>query len=161
MYLEGLDMTDYAIERNLLTPSLRDKHGLRSLPLSKKYRSYFEIIASIIDALKDGNKDKYCLMRGTGINYAQLKKYLESLARIGFIRLDIRKSQVQYEVTEKGLCFLGQYFILLGMLWNVQPSDGQDQMVGSASPVTFNRPQNTDLRLHPYSQGDSHLFLPK
>jgi predicted transcriptional regulator len=154
-------MADYVVERNLLVPSMRNKNGLRSLPLSKKYRSYFEIIASIIDALRNGNKDKYCLMKDTGINYAQLKKYLDSLARIGFIQLDIRKSQIQYEATEKGLCFLEQYFILLGMLWNAQSPDGQDQMVGSASPCAFNRLQNTDLRLHPYSQGDSHLFLPK
>jgi len=154
-------MAGYVTGRNPFAPSMRNKLVLRILPLSKKYRSYFEIIASIMDALKSGTMDKYCLMKDTGINYAQLKKYLDSLARIGFIQLDIRKRQIQYEATEKGLCFLEQYFVLLGMLWNAQPPDGQDQIVRPASPASFSRSRNTDLRLHQYSQDDSHLFLPR
>jgi len=82
----------------------------------KKYRSYFEIIASILEAIKNGVTVKYSLMKYVGTNSTQLKKYLECLIQMGLIEVNIKNGQIFYETSERGLEFLRQYYVLLNIL---------------------------------------------
>jgi predicted transcriptional regulator len=112
------------------------------LSLYKKYRSHFEIIASILDAAKDNNEDKYSLMKHTGFNYAQLKKYLEYLNKIGFIEMHAKDYRVAYKATAKGLDFLRQYYVLLGILLNAYTQNKQPQIVCEAKNPPSSRSKN-------------------
>jgi len=98
-------VANYAREFNLLYQ-----------PLHKKYRSYIEIIALMLEAIKYNGATRYSLMKHTSINYVQLEKYIESLIEIGFVEVDISENQVLYRASEKGLAFLGQYNVLHEML---------------------------------------------
>jgi predicted transcriptional regulator len=84
--------------------------------LHKKYRGKFEIVALLLEAVKDNGATRFSIMRYTNTNYRQLEKYLDSLTEIGFIEMAIKKDQYLYRATEKGLSFLKQYYVLLGML---------------------------------------------
>lgn len=90
--------------------------NLMCVPLRKKYRSNIEIIALILEAVKDNGAARYSLMKQTGNNYSQLKKYLELLAKIGFIEVHIREGKVFYKASELGLEFLKQYNVLMDMI---------------------------------------------
>jgi predicted transcriptional regulator len=58
------------------------------------------------------------------INCGQLKRYLHSLTEMGFLHTCIDHGHVSYRTSEKGLEFLRQYYILLGMLFKASgPSD--------------------------------------
>jgi predicted transcriptional regulator len=86
------------------------------LPLQKKYRSQMEIIALILEAAGDNGAALYSLMKRTSINYAQLKKYLPSLIKIGFIEAKVGDGKISFRASERGLAFLRQYNILRDML---------------------------------------------
>jgi predicted transcriptional regulator len=75
-----------------------------------------EIIALILEAAGDNGAALYSLMKRANINYVQLKKYLQSLIKIGFIDTEIKNSKVSFKVSEKGFAFLRQYNILRDML---------------------------------------------
>ena len=122
-------MADFTVEHDSYNLSLLKKNSPCQLTLSKKYRSHFEIIAEILDAIKYGSGDKYSLMKRTGINYAQLKKYLASIAKIGFVEVRVRGQQILYCETERGLEFLKQYYVLLGMLINTYALTEQNQSI--------------------------------
>jgi hypothetical protein len=62
-------------------------------------------------------------MTHANINHSQLKKYLYSLTEIGFIKIDVKEDQCFYRTTKKGLDFLRQYYVLLGMLLNALARD--------------------------------------
>jgi predicted transcriptional regulator len=91
---------------------------LCSSPLHKKYRGHFEIIALLLEAVKDNGATRFSIMKHASINYNQLKKYLSSLTEIGFMDIDRKEDQCFYRTTEKGLEFLRQYYVLLGILLN-------------------------------------------
>jgi predicted transcriptional regulator len=84
--------------------------------LHKKYRGHFEIIALLLEAVKDNGATRFSIMKHANTNYNQLKKYLRSLTEIGFIEMDKKEGQCLYRTSEKGLDFLRQYYVLLGML---------------------------------------------
>ncbi|MDH7477579.1 MAG: winged helix-turn-helix domain-containing protein [Candidatus Bathyarchaeota archaeon] len=86
------------------------------LPLQKKYRSQIEIIALILEVAGSNGAALYSLMKRTGINYAQLKKYLPSLAKIGFLEAEVREGKISFRVSERGFAFLRQYNVLRDML---------------------------------------------
>lgn len=86
------------------------------LSLQKKYRSQMEIIALILEAAGSNGAGLYSLMKRTSINYAQLKKYLPSLTKIGFLEAEIREGKISFRVSERGFAFLRQYNILRDML---------------------------------------------
>jgi predicted transcriptional regulator len=109
-------MTSYLKMLDLRSSSSRMKNNLCTLPLHKKYRGHFEIIALLLEAVKDNGATRFSIMRHMSTNYKQLEKYLDSLIKIGFIEMAIREDQCLYRATEKGLSFLKQYHILLGML---------------------------------------------
>lgn len=113
----------------------------------KKYRSHFEIIASILDAAKDNNEDRYSIMKRTGFNYAQLKKYLKYLTEIGFIELHVKERQVSYKSTSKGLDFLRQYYVLLGILLNAYTKNKQPPLVCQEEHLAFKKSKNYDTDL--------------
>jgi len=90
--------------------------ALCGLPLNRKYRSHFEIIATMLEAVKDDSIASFSIMRRASINSALLKKYLKSLSELDFIEMNIKKGRVLYRASEKGQEFLRQYHVLLGML---------------------------------------------
>jgi predicted transcriptional regulator len=92
--------------------------GFTSLFVHSKYRSNIELIGLILEAVKNNDVTRYPLMRYTGINYAQLKKYLGCLIEMGFIEAHEKDGQVLYRARERGLDFLRQYYVLLGTLLN-------------------------------------------
>ena len=92
------------------------KLSLRYLAWRKKNRSHFEIIASMLEAVKNNGTGRYPIMKHTGINSAQLKKYLKSLTEMGFIEANTKEGRVLFRASEKGLDFLRQYYVLLGKM---------------------------------------------
>jgi predicted transcriptional regulator len=122
-------MADFTVGHDSYNLSLLKKSSPCQLTLSKKYRSHFEIIAEILDALKYDTGDKYSLMKRTGINYAQLKKYLTSITKIGFVEIRMRGQQILYCATDRGQEFLRQYYVLLGMLINTYTLGEQHQSI--------------------------------
>jgi predicted transcriptional regulator len=99
------------------------------LPLQKKYRSQMEIIALILEAAGGNGAALYSLMKRTGINYAQLKKYLPSLTKIGFMEAEIRDGKISFRVSEKGIAFLRQYNVLRDMLLGAYMGNEQINVV--------------------------------
>lgn len=135
-------MANCTVGYDSLDSPLRKTYNLCQLPLSKKYRSHFEIMATILDVAKCGSGDRYFLMKRTGINYAQLKKYLGSLTKIGFIEIRMRGQQMLYCATEKGVAFLRQYYVLLAMLTNVYAPGEQSQIIYQAQHTALKKPLN-------------------
>jgi len=95
--------------------SYKGYNGLQSLAW-KKNRSHFEIIASLLEVISYGKASRYSLMRHVGSNTTEVTKYIESLSEIGFIEADMQGNRVLYSASERGLDFLKQYNVLLGML---------------------------------------------
>jgi predicted transcriptional regulator len=92
------------------------KNNLCTSPLHKKYRGHFEIIALLLEGGTNNDATRFTIMKNASINYKQLKKYLHSLTEMGFIEMDKKEERCFYRTTEKGLDFLRQYHVLLGML---------------------------------------------
>jgi predicted transcriptional regulator len=91
------------------------KVGFRGFPLGKKYRSHFEIIALIIEAVKDGGQGKFSIVKRASINCGQFDKFLSSLLDMGFVEEERREGRPSYRASERGLAFLRQYYVLLSM----------------------------------------------
>jgi predicted transcriptional regulator len=115
-FVECLFMTNYLKMLNLCSSSLHIKNKLHTFPLNKKYRGHFEIIALLLEAVKDNGATRFSIMKYASTNYKQLEKYLDGLTEIGFVEMDMREGQCLYKATEKGLNFLRQYYVLLGAL---------------------------------------------
>lgn len=92
--------------------------SLIRLPLQKKYRSYMEIVALILEAVKIGDSGLYSIMKRTNINYPQLRKYLKPLSMLGLVEVSVKGGKVFYRASEKGLIFLKYYNVLRDMLFN-------------------------------------------
>jgi predicted transcriptional regulator len=116
-------MVEHLIGQNLSYLPLRNKYSSCKLPLGKKYRSHFEIIALILEAVKNGGEGRFSIMKHASVNCAQLEKFLGSLTEMGFIEIDAKESRVRCRATERGLAFLRQYYVLLGMLLTSQTGD--------------------------------------
>jgi predicted transcriptional regulator len=109
-------MASYPRELNSALSWADKKYSLSGLPLNKKYRSHFEIIALMLEAVKAEGATRFPIMRYAGINYTQLKRYLNSLVELGFIEIDMRSNGALYRASRRGLEFLRQYYVLLSML---------------------------------------------
>lgn len=103
--------------------------------LNKKYRSEIEIIALILEAAKHAGMGRYYLMKQTGINFSQLKKYLETLIKLGFVEADIKERKVFYRASQEGQAFLGQYNILRDMLMGAYSRNGSANLIYSSPRV--------------------------
>jgi len=111
-------MVNYVTPVSLYRLPPRKKYSLCSLPLHTKYRGHFEIIASILEIMKDHSATLCSLMEHSCVSYTLLKKYLNSLVELGFIEIDIKEGRISYRASDKGLDFLRQYYILQEMLTN-------------------------------------------
>lgn len=97
------------------------KNILLDLPFGKKYRGHFEIIALILEAAKYNGATRFAIMKQAGINCNQIKKYLQTLTKIGFIEIDVKEGGYLYRASRKGLDFLRQFYVLLEMLSESPP----------------------------------------
>lgn len=101
----------------MCSPSLPQKYSTSKLMnLRMKYRSSFEVIASILETIRGDGAGQYAIITRAGITHLQFKKYLESLTEIGFIETCIENGRIEYKANERGLNFLDQYYLLLEML---------------------------------------------
>lgn len=123
--------------------ALHKKYNSCRLPLRKKYRSHFEIIGLVLEAVKDNGTARFSIMKYADINCAQLKKYLQALIDIGFIQADMKEGRVAYRATEKGLDFLRQYYVLLGMLLSASTRNNPTSIAHETEYYTFNRQQRS------------------
>jgi predicted transcriptional regulator len=115
-------------------PMFKKYRTSKLLNLRKKYRSDFEIIALILEAIKDG-APLFSIMKYTNMNSAQLKKYLGSLIETGFIEMDKKGGRVLYMSSEKGLGFLRHYYVLLGMILSANVQDTSNGPRHSATQI--------------------------
>jgi predicted transcriptional regulator len=119
-------MADYIKGVGLSRPFLSEKYKTSNFPNSnKKYRSHFEILALVLEAISGNGTSASFIMRYAGMNYKQLKKYLGFLTEIGFVDANAIDGQISYRVNEKGLAFLRQYYVLLGMLLGIRTENNQ------------------------------------
>ncbi|MEM2946895.1 MAG: winged helix-turn-helix domain-containing protein [Candidatus Bathyarchaeia archaeon] len=89
---------------------------ISSAPIvGKRYRSSFEIIASILEAACE-KISRFAIANYLKTNYMLLHKYLDYLVRIGFIDVEYDGKQIFYRTSQKGIEFLGLYYNLLKML---------------------------------------------
>ena len=109
-------MENYIVDRDLSYLPLQKKYLLCGFPLGKKYRSHFEIIALMVEAVKDGGQAKFSIMKHASINCGQANKFLNSLIEMGFIEQHVAEGRPFYRASERGLAFLRQYYVLLSML---------------------------------------------
>jgi len=106
-------MEKYIVDRTLSYIPLQKRYRLCGFPLSKKYRSHFEIIALMVEAVRDAGQPKFSIMQHASINCGQADKFLSSLTSMGFIEQYIMNGRPMYKASERGLAFLRQYYVLL------------------------------------------------
>jgi predicted transcriptional regulator len=94
----------------------QEKYHTCGFPLGKKYRSHFEIIALIVEAVKDSGQAKFSIMKHSNINCGQLNKFLFSLVEMGFVEQYVANGRPMYRASTRGQSFLRQYYVLLSML---------------------------------------------
>ena len=92
------------------------------VPLHKKYRSHFEIIASMLEAMRDVDATTFTLMKQARVSYRLLRKYLTYLGEMGFFETNIRKGRISYRTSDRGFEYLQRYRILEDMLSPVEQS---------------------------------------
>lgn len=109
-------MENYGIGHEMSFLPLQKKYVLCGFPLGKKYRSHFEIIALMVEAVRDGDQARFSIMKHASINCGQLNKFLSSLVEMGFIQENMKDGRPLYRASERGLAFLREYYVLLGML---------------------------------------------
>ncbi len=71
-----------------------------------KYRSRTDIVATILDAAKDGST-RTKIMYKAYLSYTQLKEYLSILVENGL--MEYEEGQLKYKTTEKGLRYMRSY----------------------------------------------------
>ena len=71
-----------------------------------KYRSRTDIVATILDAAKDGST-RTKIMYQAYLSYTQLKEYLSILVENGL--MEYEEGQLKYKTTEKGLRYMRSY----------------------------------------------------
>jgi predicted transcriptional regulator len=96
--------------------SLRNKCDLFGLPMNKKYRSHFEVIASILESTQYAGATSTSIMKLVNTNHKQITRYLEFLVKLGFIKVGLEKNRVLYRSGEKGFEFMRHYYALQEML---------------------------------------------
>lgn len=108
-------MEKYIVDRSLSYIPLQKRYRLNGFPLGKKYRSHFEIVALMVEAVKDCGQPKFSIMKHASINCGQADKFLSSLTEMGFIEQYSMGGRPMYRANERGVAFLRQYYVLLSM----------------------------------------------
>lgn len=83
--------------------------------MGKKYRSHFEIVALMVEAVKDCGQHKFSIMKYASINCGQADKFLSSLTEMGFMERYVMAGRPMYRASERGVAYLRQYYVLLSM----------------------------------------------
>ena len=65
-------------------------------------RDQFEIVADILENIKEGNNSKSSLMKNANLSFTILRKYLDYLIEKGYIE----EKDSSYVITEKGIAVL-------------------------------------------------------
>jgi predicted transcriptional regulator len=86
-------------------------------------------MALIVEVAKGRDTSQSSIMRYANLNYKQLKKYLACLTDMEFIAANANNQQIAYKATEKGLNYLRQYYVLLGMLMNAYAQTDLTQII--------------------------------
>lgn len=81
----------------------QEKYHTCGFPLGKKYRSHFEIIALIVEAVKESEQAKFSIMKHASINCGQLNKFLGSLIEMGFIEQYMVHGKPTYRADRKSV----------------------------------------------------------
>ena len=71
-----------------------------------KYRSRTDIVATILDAAKEGSTRTKKMYKAY-LSYTQLKEYLSILVENGLVEYE--EGQLKYKTTEKGLRYMRSY----------------------------------------------------
>ena len=71
-----------------------------------KYRSRTDIVATILDAAKEGSTRTKKMYKAY-LSYTQLKEYLSILVENGL--MEYEEGQLKYKTTEKGLRYMRSY----------------------------------------------------
>jgi predicted transcriptional regulator len=108
-------MEKYIVDRSFSCIPLQKRYRLCGFPFGKKYRSHFEIVALIVEAIKDCGQAKFSIIKHANINCGQADKFLSSLSQMGFIDQYAISGRPMYRASERGLAFLRQYYTLLSM----------------------------------------------
>jgi predicted transcriptional regulator len=85
----------------------------------KKYRSRFEIAATILHVAMDGGATKTKLMYGSFLSFAQINDYLNFLLANELIKKE--EETRMYALTEKGMRFLHVYEELSALIGLDEP----------------------------------------
>jgi predicted transcriptional regulator len=86
-------------------------------------------MALILEVVRGRDTSQSLIMRYANVNHKQLKKYLQYLTDMGFIEANAKNEQVAYKTTEKGINYLRQYYVLLGMLMNAYAQSSLAQII--------------------------------
>jgi len=108
-------MEKYIVDRSLSYIPLQKRYRLSGFPLGKKYRSHFEIVALMVEAVKDCGQPKFSIMKHASINCSQADKFLSSLTEMGFMERYVMAGRPMYRASERGVAYLRQYYVLLSM----------------------------------------------
>jgi predicted transcriptional regulator len=118
------------------------RNNLSSMALGKKYRSHFEITALMLEIIRANGATRFFIMERSGINCAQLKKYLESLVETGLVDTGMEDGRIIYRASSKGLEFLRHYYVLLEMLLSTRASEKLPTLIYG---VRITTPKSRDL----------------
>lgn len=102
----------------LCIPLLKENSGFR---FYRKYRSRIEIIALMLEAMRNNGASRFFIMKHANTNSAQLNTYLKTLIQMGFVEVTLKNNRFLYIASKKGLAFLKQYYILQEMLLEASP----------------------------------------
>lgn len=127
-------MEKYIVDRSLSFIPLQKRYRLCGFPLGKKYRSYFEIIALVVEAIRDAGQPKFSIMKHASINCGQADKFLSSLTSMGFVEQYTMSGRPMYRASERGLAFLRQYYVLLSMFLVSEDEARQPVIIYQNSP---------------------------
>ena len=87
--------------------------------IHRKYRDFFEIVASILELAKNTCVSKFFLVKNIGTNSRHIEKYLDILIQKGLLGINYKDGKVLYKTNERGLIFLRHYSVLKEILFGI------------------------------------------
>jgi len=132
-------------------PLFRNQTTFKFLNLQKKNRTYLEIMALILEVVKNNGLTRSSVMKHAHVNFTQLNNFLEFLVNAGFVETYIKEGQILYKASEKGKVFLRQYYVLLGMLMSAQT---QNDLVNAVCEVKYGK---SNLQRQPAKRSPTQL----
>jgi len=87
--------------------------------VQRKYRDFFEIVASILELARNTCVSRFFLVKNIGTNSRHIKKYLDILVQRGLLGIHYKDGRVLYKTNERGLIFLRHYGVLKEILFGI------------------------------------------